>query len=66
MMLTLESDFTTDLGMDGLDHVELIMNVEKEFGVTISDVDAVQMQRPADIVRYLEARADGSKYAVRE
>ena len=35
-----EASFTNDLGADSLDTVELIMELEKEFGVTIPDSDA--------------------------
>ena len=34
----------------GLDAVELVMKVEESFGVTISDAEAVQCERPADII----------------
>ena len=46
-----EASFTNDLGADSLDTVELIMELEKEFGVTIPDSDAEKIQtvpsRPA-------------------
>ena len=35
-----EASFTTDLGADSLDTVELIMEFEKEFGITIPDEKA--------------------------
>ena len=39
-----EASFTNDLGADSLDTVELIMELEKEFGVTIPDSDAEKIQ----------------------
>lgn len=51
--LTLESHFMNDLGLDSLDHVEVIMAMEDEFGFEIPDGDAEKLLRPADIVRYI-------------
>lgn len=47
--------FTTDLGADSLDTVELIMEFEKEFGVTIPDEDAEKIATVGDAVKYIEA-----------
>lgn len=44
--------------MDSLDHVEVIMAMEDEFGFEIPDVDAEKLLRPADIVRYVADRED--------
>jgi acyl carrier protein len=54
--LTLESNFMSDLGLDSLDHVELIMAFEDEFGFEISDSDAEKLLRPSDIVKYVQQR----------
>ncbi|XP_057369253.1 acyl carrier protein, mitochondrial-like [Daphnia carinata] len=51
--LTLESHFMNDLGLDSLDHVEVVMAMEDEFGFEIPDADAEKLLRPADIVRYI-------------
>lgn len=56
--MTLESHFINDLGLDSLDHVEVIMAMEDEFGFEIPDVDAEKLLRPADIVRYVADRED--------
>lgn len=56
--LTLESHFINDLGLDSLDHVEIIMAVEDEFGFEIPDMDADRLWKPADIVRYIGDRDD--------
>ena len=50
----LESSFTNDLGADSLDTVELIMELEKEFGVTIPDSDAEKIQTVGDAIAYIE------------
>ncbi|MCI6503940.1 MAG: acyl carrier protein [Prevotella sp.] len=50
----LEASFTNDLGADSLDTVELIMELEKEFGVTIPDSDAEKIQTVGDAVAYIE------------
>ncbi|XP_014489328.1 PREDICTED: acyl carrier protein, mitochondrial isoform X1 [Dinoponera quadriceps] len=56
--LTLESHFMNDLGLDSLDHVEIIMAIEDEFGFEIPDMDAERLLRPSDIVRYIADKED--------
>ncbi|XP_072394480.1 acyl carrier protein, mitochondrial isoform X1 [Diabrotica undecimpunctata] len=56
--LTLNSHFINDLGLDSLDHVEVIMAMEDEFGFEIPDADAEKLLRPADIVRYVGDKED--------
>ncbi|XP_073983966.1 NADH dehydrogenase (ubiquinone) acyl carrier protein isoform X1 [Rhodnius prolixus] len=56
--LTLETHFINDLGLDSLDHVEVIMAMEDEFGFEIPDADAEKLLRPADIIRYVGDRQD--------
>jgi len=51
--LTLEANFMSDLGLDSLDHVELVMAFEDEFGFEIKDSDSEKFLRPADIVAYI-------------
>lgn len=46
--------FTTDLGADSLDTVELIMQFENEFGITIPDEDAEKIATVGDAVAYIE------------
>lgn len=58
MQLSLESHFINDLGLDSLDHVEVIMAIEDEFGFEIPDVDAEKLLRPVDIVRYVGDKED--------
>lgn len=51
--LTLESHFIKDLGLDSLDHVEVIMAVEDEFGFEIPDEHAEKLSTPALIAKYV-------------
>lgn len=54
----MESHFINDLGLDSLDHVEVIMAMEDEFGFEIPDADAEKLLRPSDIVRYVADKED--------
>ncbi|XP_038111159.1 acyl carrier protein, mitochondrial isoform X1 [Culex quinquefasciatus] len=56
--LSLESHFINDLGLDSLDHVEVIMAMEDEFGFEIPDGDAEKLFKPADIVQYIADKED--------
>lgn len=56
--LSVESHFMQDLGLDSLDHVEVIMAMEDEFGFEIPDADAEKLLRPADIIRYVADKED--------
>ena len=49
-----EASFTNDLGADSLDTVELIMELEKEFDMTIPDEDAEQIATVGDAIDYVE------------
>ena len=49
-----EASFTNDLGADSLDTVDLIMELEKQFDVTIPDTDAEKIQTVGDAVAYIE------------
>ena len=50
-----EAGFTTDLGADSLDTVELIMEFEKEFDLEIPDEDAQNIKTVKDAVDYIES-----------
>lgn len=52
--ITLESRLSEDLGADSLDAVELIMALEDEFGVEVSDEMAQSIRTVGDIVKLLE------------
>ena len=55
--VTTEASFTNDLGADSLDTVELIMEFEKEFGISIPDDQAEKIATVGDAVSYIEANA---------
>ena len=50
----LDSQFTNDLGADSLDTVELIMEFEKEFGISIPDDMAEKIGTVGDAIAYIE------------
>lgn len=52
-----DASFTNDLGADSLDTVELIMEFEKEFDLTIPDEDAEKIATVGDAVTYLSDKA---------
>ena len=52
--VTPEASFTQDLGLDSLDTVELIMEFEKEFGITIPDDQAEGIKTVGDAIAYIE------------
>lgn len=49
-----EASFTNDLGADSLDTVELIMEFEKEFNISIPDDQAENIATVGDAIKYLE------------
>jgi acyl carrier protein len=52
--VTMQASFVEDLNADSLDLVELIMSLEEEFGMEISDEDAEKIQKVSDAVEYIE------------
>ena len=52
-----EASFTNDLGADSLDTVELIMEFEKVFGMSIPDDKAEQITTVGDAIAYIEENA---------
>ena len=50
-----EATFAQDLGADSLDTVELIVEFEKEFGITIPDDKAEGITTVGDAISYIEA-----------
>ena len=55
--VTETASFTNDLGADSLDTVELIMEFEKEFGISIPDDQAEKIVTVQDAVAYIEEHA---------
>ena len=52
--ITMDTNLVDDLGADSLDVVELIMSIEDEFGVSISDEDAANLITVQKIVDFVE------------
>jgi len=52
--VTPEASFTNDLGADSLDTVELIMEFENEFNISIPDDQAEGIQTVGDAIKYVE------------
>ena len=55
--VTNEASFTNDLGADSLDTVELIMEFEKEFGISIPDDQAEKISTVGNAISYIETNA---------
>jgi acyl carrier protein len=52
--ITFFSSFAEDIGVDSLDIVELVMELDEEFEVTIPDDEAERIKTVADAIRYIE------------
>ncbi len=52
--ITMDARFREDLGADSLDAVEIIMQIEEEFGVEINEDVIQNMKVIGDIVKYIE------------
>lgn len=50
------ASFTNDLGADSLDTVELIMEFEKDFDISIPDEDAEKITTVGDAISYIESK----------
>lgn len=55
--VTTEANFVNDLGADSLDTVEMIMEFEKEFGISIPDDQAEKIGTVGDAIAYIEAHS---------
>ena len=56
-----EAKFVDDLGADSLDTVELVMALEEEFNLEISDEDAEKIGTVGDAVQYIEEHMSKAK-----
>jgi acyl carrier protein len=52
-----EASFVDDLGADSLDLVELIMSMEDEFDIEISDAEAEKLATVKDVFEYIDAHS---------
>ncbi|MBW6511846.1 MAG: acyl carrier protein [Desulfuromonadaceae bacterium] len=55
--VTNEASFMEDLGADSLDTVELVMALEEEFDIEISDEDAEKIQKVQDAIDYITEKS---------
>lgn len=55
--ITPQASFTNDLGADSLDTVELVMEFEKAFNLTIPDEDAEKIATVGDAIAYIKSKA---------
>jgi len=54
--VTLQASFRDDLGADSLDVVELVMELEDEFDMEITDEDAEKISTVGDAIAYIESK----------
>ena len=55
--VTMETSFVNDLGADSLDTVELVMEFEDEFEISIPDEDAEKIQTVGNAVEYIQSKS---------
>ena len=56
--INIEASFVDDLGADSLDTVELIMQLEEEFGMEIPDEEAEKLTTVGSAVDYIDSHAN--------
>jgi acyl carrier protein len=54
--ITVDTRFIDDLGADSLSGLELIMALEEEFNITITDVEAERVRKVGDIIELLKSK----------
>ena len=54
--ITADTNIISDLGADSLDVVELMMDVEDEYGINAEEEDLMGIKTVADVVAFIEAR----------
>ena len=53
--ITMDSNMVTDVGADSLDIVQLLIRMEKEYGIKFSDEEIKSVKTVGDVVRYIES-----------
>ena len=56
--ITMDTTFVDDLGADSIDLIELIMNLEEEYGISISDEEAVKLKTVGDVVDFINSQVE--------
>lgn len=54
--IALDSDIVKDLGADSLDVVEMLMTLEEEYSITVSEEDAMNLKTVGDIVKLIDGK----------
>ena len=54
--VTMEADFINDLGADSIDLVEIYMDLEDEFNMSIPDQDLPNIKTVGDLVSFIESK----------
>ena len=54
--VTMESDFVNDLGADSIDLVEIYMDLEDEFEMSIPDQELPKIKTVGDLVKFIETK----------
>ncbi len=58
-LVTDDANLFTTLGTDSLDIIEIVMAMEEEFGIDITDEEGEGFQTVGDIVKYVEGAVEG-------
>lgn len=56
--VTLEADFVNDLGADSIDLVEIYMDLEDEFNMSIPDQDLPNIKTVGDLVNFIDSKVE--------
>jgi len=62
--ITPEANFIKDLGVDSLDHAELVMEMEQKFDIKIPDEDAEKLITIQDVIDYVSSKISNAGQAV--
>ncbi|MBQ1186841.1 MAG: acyl carrier protein [Clostridia bacterium] len=56
--MTMDTKIAEDLGADSLDLVDLLMSMEDEFGIEITDEDAAELHTIGDVVNFISKNVE--------